>query len=396
MEREERRRPARRKNKNGALLAVVVVLLILGIAELALLLHQKKQIRELTYGPEYVTAQLTETQQEIEDLRAQAENYKDERDAYLEQLNELSAGAEVLPSANVGTVEAEPSEPVISGEAATEIAAEEGDTEEGNPDDENTEEGNPEDGGDEEEESSESGYRIVEDVKRIYEDHRYQEYAKENDPYDTKQYMYATVYSYPTDVVFLGDSLIERCNWNELFPDLNVKNRGIGGDTVNGVLVRLDTVMKTKPQKIFLMVGINNLMNGNSVDQIVEDYARLLDELVELRDEEGVKIYVESILPVGPEMKNASRIILDGREVNSRVKDMCAERDITYIDLTESFSNEDLALISDFGYDGVHINAKGYRVLRDKLESYVYEGFEDEKANEENNEENNEESNDAE
>ena len=147
MEREERRRPARRKNKNGALLAVVVVLLILGIAELALLLHQKKQIRELTYGPEYVTAQLTETQQEIEDLRAQAENYKDERDAYLEQLNELSAGAEVLPGANAGTVEAEPSEPVISGEAATEIAAEEGDTEEGNPDDENTEEGNPEDGG---------------------------------------------------------------------------------------------------------------------------------------------------------------------------------------------------------------------------------------------------------
>ena len=393
MEREERRRrPGRRKNKNGALLVVIVVLLVLGVVELALLLHQKKQIRELTNGPEYVTAQLTEAQQEVEDLRVQAENYKDERDAYLEQLNELSAGAEVLPGANVGTVEAEPADPATGNEEGALIGGEEGNPQEGNPEEGNPQEGNPEEGSGEDETTGESGYMIVEDVKRIYEDNRYQQFAKENDPYDTKQYMYATVYSYPTDVVFLGDSLIERCNWNELFPDLNVKNRGIGGDTVNGVLVRLNTVMKTQPKKIFLMVGVNNLMNGNSVDQIVEDYGRLLDELVELRDEEGVKIYVESILPVGPEMKNASRIILDGREVNSRVKEMCADRDITYIDLTDAFSNEDLALNSDFGYDGVHINARGYRVLRDKLESYVYEDFEDENNEEDQNEnsENNE------
>ena len=82
-------------------------------------------------------------------------------------------------------------------------------------------------------------------------------------------------------------------------------------------------------------------------------------------------------------MKNASQLILDGREVNKAVKDMCSERGITYIDLTEAFSNADLALNSEYDYDGVHINAKGYRVLRDILDDYVYEGFEDENSEEE-------------
>ncbi len=370
MEKEERRRPKRHSRNNGGLVALVIVLLIVGLGELGLLIYQKKQMTEANGAPE-LNAQLTEAQQQVEDLKEQAENYKDERDAYLEQLNQLAAGADANQNGNSGTVEAQPTEAVQEG--GDEVAA--------------PEEGQPEEGGSEEIEEPENndgpGYNIVTDVRRIYLDNRYQQFTKENDPYDTKQYTYATIYSYPTDVVFLGDSLVERCTWNELFPDLEVKNRGIGGDTINGVLVRLDTVMKTQPKKIFLMVGINNLMNGNSVDQIIEDYGVLLDELQEIQEEDGCKIYVESILPAGPEMKNASQLILDGREVNKAVKDMCSERGITYIDLTEAFSNEDLALNSEYDYDGVHINAKGYRVLRDILDDYVYEGFEDEDSEEE-------------
>ncbi len=372
MENEERRRPKRKRRNNTGMTILVIVLAVIAIGELVLLIKQKGQNAE----PGSVNEQLTEAQQEVEELRAQAENYKDERDAYLEQLNQLGAGADAMPTGATGTVEIPTTDvPDGSGEVVTDPQPGEGDPV-GDPV-ENPEvgTGEPDEGGNEPENTGKGGYEIITDVRRIYLDQRYQEFTKENDPYDTKQYTYSTMYSYPTDVVFLGDSLTERCTWNELFPGLNVKNRGIGGDTVNGILVRLDTVMKTQPKKIFLMVGINNLMNGNSADQTIEDYGVLLDKLVKLQDEEGFKLYVESILPVGPEIKNASGIIMDGRKINAAVKDMCSERGITYIDLTDAFSNEDLGLNSEYNYDGVHINAKGYRVLRDILDEYVYEGF---------------------
>ena len=354
MEREERRRPARRKRGGGAMIAVIVVLLVFGIGELVVLIKQKKEIDELTKAPESIQTQLAAAQQEADALRAQMEVCQAERDAYLVQIDQLTAGAAPVDPAVVEI----PTEDPLGG--SVEIP---------DPD------GSGENGGDTGAAGTQYGYAIEENVKRIYEDTRYQQFAKANDPYDTKQYTFATMYSYPTDVVFLGDSLTERCNWNELFPDLRVLNRGIGGDTVNGVLVRLDTVMKTQPKKIFLMVGVNNLMNNNSVDQTVEDYGVLLDKLVRIQNEDGCKVYVESILPAGPELKEASRIIMDGREINKALKSMCEERGITYIDLTDAFSNEDLALNSDYDYDGVHINARGYRALRDILDDYVYEGF---------------------
>lgn len=367
MENEERKRTGRRKRRVPyGWMAATAVLVVVCIIELAVLLSQKKQPDETSGGPEELQAQLAAAQQEADALRTQMEVCQAERDAYLEQINQLTAGIIPADPAAIAEVPAEDPLAVQPGEITLPDGSEEGTGDAGTG-------------------TSQVGYTIEENVKRIYEDTRYQQFAKANDPYDTKQYTFATMYSYPTDVVFLGDSLTERCSWNELFPDLNVKNRGIGGDTVNGVLVRMDTVMKTQPKKIFLMVGVNNLMNNNSVDQIIEDYSVLLDKLVKIRDEDGVKIYVESILPAGPALKEASRIIMDGREVNKAVKSMCEERGITYIDLTDAFSNEDLALNSDYDYDGVHINARGYRALRDILDDYVYEGF-----GEDNNEENSE------
>ena len=64
-----------------------------------------------------------------------------------------------------------------------------------------------------------------------------------------------------TDIVFLGDSITARFEWQEYFSDLTVTNRGIDSDVTEGVLNRLDTVENQHPQKIFLMIGINDIMH---------------------------------------------------------------------------------------------------------------------------------------
>ncbi|MCF6306660.1 MAG: hypothetical protein L3J09_01760 [Flavobacteriaceae bacterium] len=39
-------------------------------------------------------------------------------------------------------------------------------------------------------------------------------------------------------IVFLGDSIIESANWDELFNNPNIVNRCISGDKTEGVLTR--------------------------------------------------------------------------------------------------------------------------------------------------------------
>ena len=61
------------------------------------------------------------------------------------------------------------------------------------------------------------------------------------------------------DIVFIGNSITNGAEWSELFPEKKVKNRGISGDTPEGVYDRLDPVVKGKPAKIFILIGVNDI-----------------------------------------------------------------------------------------------------------------------------------------
>ena len=63
----------------------------------------------------------------------------------------------------------------------------------------------------------------------------------------------------PNEIIMLGNSITDGCEWSELFQNSNIKNRGISGDITEGVLYRLDEVTRSKPAKVFLLIGINDL-----------------------------------------------------------------------------------------------------------------------------------------
>nr|WP_313770070.1 GDSL-type esterase/lipase family protein [[Scytonema hofmanni] UTEX B 1581] len=81
-----------------------------------------------------------------------------------------------------------------------------------------------------------------------------------------------------SDIIMLGDSITDEGEWTELL-GLNVKNRGISGDTTERILHRLDSILESKPKQVFLMIGINDLMNdGKSVTVTLEQYKKILRE----------------------------------------------------------------------------------------------------------------------
>ena len=62
------------------------------------------------------------------------------------------------------------------------------------------------------------------------------------------------------ELLFLGDSLIEFCDWQTKFPAHRVRNRGIAGETVQGLLARLPEVTAGQaPDLVLIMSGTNNL-----------------------------------------------------------------------------------------------------------------------------------------
>ena len=81
------------------------------------------------------------------------------------------------------------------------------------------------------------------------------------------------------DIVFIGNSITNGAEWNELFPRKRVKNRGISGDTSEGVYDRLDALVKGKPAKIFVLIGINDISRGIEVETIVQNMKQIVEKI---------------------------------------------------------------------------------------------------------------------
>ena len=92
------------------------------------------------------------------------------------------------------------------------------------------------------------------------------------------------------DVVMLGDSIIQYGEWAELFPNVQIINRGIAGDVSASVLQRVDEVIARKPRVVFLMVGINDLLLGIAPQAIAGNVRSIVERL-------GPDTIIQSTLP---------------------------------------------------------------------------------------------------
>lgn len=125
------------------------------------------------------------------------------------------------------------------------------------------------------------------------------------------------------DIIFLGNSITDGGNFEELFKREDVKNRGIRSDIMPGVQKRLEQVVKGKPRKIFLLIGINDVSHGHSVDKLAERYESLVNE-IRLRSPE-TRLYLQSIMPINNDygiyknLKGKENTIV---EFNKRIKEI--------------------------------------------------------------------------
>ena len=161
-------------------------------------------------------------------------------------------------------------------------------------------------------------------------------------------------------IIFLGNSITEMGNWKKLLNDTTVVNRGIGGDITFGVLKRLDDVIKRQPSKLFLLIGINDI--GKDIpDAVIANNIRKIILRVQA-ESPSTKIYVESILPVNPDVPNFPQHYDKQEHVintNKFIKKVAEETHCPYLNIHDLFTDAQGRLDAKYTKDGLHLTAEG-------------------------------------
>ena len=174
------------------------------------------------------------------------------------------------------------------------------------------------------------------------------------------------------DIVMLGNSLTDGCEFNELMGNRHIKNRGIVGDIVQGFIDRIDPIIKGQPKKLFIMGGVNDISHHVSADSI----ARVMEKLIVMvkQGSPRTKIYLQSLLPFNNEVREWRLLV--GREhvvveANILLEQVARRQGVTWINLYPLFADDQGRLRADLTNDGLHLMGKGYLIWRDALRPYL-------------------------
>lgn len=177
---------------------------------------------------------------------------------------------------------------------------------------------------------------------------------------------------YSSDIIMLGNSLTDGAEWNELFDNCHVKNRGIVGDIIPGFFERLEPILKGQPRKIFIMGGVNDTSHGVSADSIVSAMTQVVTT-IQARCPK-TEIYVQSMLPFNNDvrlwklLKGREQVVVDG---NKGLESMCQRLGVTFINLYPLFVGENGKMKPEYTNDGLHLMGGAYLIWRDALLPYI-------------------------
>lgn len=169
-------------------------------------------------------------------------------------------------------------------------------------------------------------------------------------------------------VIFYGDSITDGWRLNEYFPNRDFVNRGISGQITGQMLGRFQAdVIALKPAAVLILAGTNDIARGVAPSTIQANFQMMGD----LANQHNIRLAVATILPVSDYHKDKNPSWARTRqrpphaisEMNAWLKNFCGERGYTLVNYFDAMKNAEGLLTIDLADDGLHPNAKGYRVM---------------------------------
>lgn len=168
-------------------------------------------------------------------------------------------------------------------------------------------------------------------------------------------------------VVFIGNSITD--GWPNAHPDFfksnNYVGRGISGQTSPQLLSRFrQDVLNLKPVAVLINIGTNDVAQNTGPYNEEFTLGNIIS-MAELADANGIKVILSSVTPAGEypwrkEIKDVPQKIMS---LNAKIKAYAKEKGFSYIDYFSVMCDENNALKSNLGSDGVHPNEEGYKIM---------------------------------
>ena len=161
-------------------------------------------------------------------------------------------------------------------------------------------------------------------------------------------------------VVFLGDSITQ--GWTDdfkgEFPGVKLANRGIGGDTTRGMLIRLqEDVLSLKPTAIVLLLGTNDIEVAVPVDAIGRNFNKIIAAIK--AHNPRVPIVLCRMMPSHATKKRPKETIA---AVNALYESTVrGDPQITVVDTWTLFATPEGDMAPAWSKDLLHLNPDGYK-----------------------------------
>ncbi|MBL7873589.1 MAG: G-D-S-L family lipolytic protein [Cyclobacteriaceae bacterium] len=171
-------------------------------------------------------------------------------------------------------------------------------------------------------------------------------------------------------ILFTGSSSIRF--WKSLatdFPNHHTLNRGFGGSEMSDLLFYAEQlVIKHKPKEIFIYEGDNDINSGKSPHEILETADQLLS-LIRARLPNHVKVIFISAKPSLARWHLKETYIAYNQQLKAWTNQ---HKKVSFVDVwTPMLDAQGVVLKDIFMEDGLHLNAKGYKIWADTIREFL-------------------------
>lgn len=178
------------------------------------------------------------------------------------------------------------------------------------------------------------------------------------------------------DLLMIGDSITHGWEgkgkkvWDEFYVDRNAFNIGYSGDRTEQVIWRLQhgEVDGISPKLAVIMIGTNN--TGHRQDPAEETAAGIKAIIGELQKRQPkTKVLLLAIFPRGAKPEDKLRKINDA--TNAIIKGYANNETVFFLDINESFLDDDGTLPKSVMPDLLHPQESGYRTWAEAMEPMI-------------------------
>ena len=186
-----------------------------------------------------------------------------------------------------------------------------------------------------------------------------------------------TVAKTNVDLLWIGDSITHGWEndhakdiWEAFYGDRRAANLGFSGDRTEQVLWRLQhgEIEGLDPSLVILMIGTNN--TGHRQDPARETVMGIEFIIKELRERmPDSRILLLAIFPRGATPEDELRVL--NEEINEMLPLLADQKHVYFLNINDTFLDENGLLTKEIMPDLLHPNTNGYRIWAESIEPTV-------------------------